>query len=85
MVLDVRYPLLVENADGPVLAMLHSVLRTIEINMNLKTKDIHKSLLATRRVEFLVSEVHEFGNSDSFAFPQSLLLAYNCAHRLSSI
>ncbi|KAB8044631.1 hypothetical protein GCM43_05405 [Janthinobacterium aquaticum] len=85
MVLDVRHPLLAENADGSVLAMLHSVLRTIEIKANLKTEDIQKSLLAAERVEFLASEVHEFGTSDSFTFPQSLLLAYNCAHRLSSI
>lgn len=85
MVVDARYPLLAENADGSVLVMLHSVLRTIEIKTNLKTKDIQKSLLAAKRVEFLASEIHEFGTSDSFAFPQSLLLAYKCAHRLSSL
>jgi hypothetical protein len=85
MVVDARYPLLTENADESVLVMLHSVVKTIEIKTNLNTKDIQKSLIAAQRVQFLATEIHEFGAPDSFTFPQSILLAYRCAHRLSSL
>jgi hypothetical protein len=85
IVVDARYPLLAENADGSALVMLHSVIRTFEIKTNLKAKDIQKSLLAAKQVELLANEVPEFGSNDSFSYPQSLLLAYNCAHRLSSL
>lgn len=85
IIVDARYPLLAENADGSALVMLHSVLRTFEIKTNLKTKDIQKSLQAAKQVELLAKEVPEFGYIDSFSYPQSLLVAYNCAHRLSSL
>lgn len=85
IVVDARYPLLAENADGSALVMLHSIVRTFEIKTNVTTKDIQKSLLAAKKVELLVREVREFENIDSFSAPQSLLVAYNCFHRLSSL
>lgn len=85
IVFDARYPLLAENADGSALVMLHAVVRTFEIKTNAKATDIQKSLVAAKRVELLAREVEEFGDIDSFSYPQSLLFAYRCSHRLRSI
>lgn len=85
IIIDARYPLLAENADGSTLVMLHSVIRIFEIKTNATTKDIQKSLKAAKTIELLAREVKEFGAADSFSSPQSILLAYNCVHRLSSL
>lgn len=85
IVVDARYPLLAENVDGSALVMLHSVIRMFEVKTNLTTKDIQKSLLAAKKVELLGREISEFGEVDSFSFPQSILLAYNCLNRLGSL
>lgn len=42
MIIDTRYPFLSVNLDGSVLAMLHSVIHTIELKTNLISSDIKK-------------------------------------------
>ena len=42
MILDSRYPLLSENSDGSVLAMLHSVVGTIECRTRIKAAGVEK-------------------------------------------
>ncbi len=85
IVVDARYPLLAENADGSALVMLHSVVCMFEIKTNVTTKDIKKSLGIAERTMSLVCEVEEFQGVESWCSPRTLLLAYNCANRLSSL
>jgi hypothetical protein len=42
LIVDSRYPLLAENNDGSVLAMLHSVVYCIEVKTNIRTTDLAK-------------------------------------------
>ncbi|MDD1622034.1 MAG: hypothetical protein LUQ11_11185 [Methylococcaceae bacterium] len=53
MVMDARYPLLAENQDGSVLAMLHSVIATIEVKRTL----VKKEVLKIRKNASLVGEL----------------------------
>lgn len=78
MILDSRYPLLAENEDGSVLAMLHSVIATIEVKTNLKSNDIKKMWQDSERLSRLASEIPEF-YIDIYGF------AYKCGSRLSTI
>lgn len=42
MVMDSRYPLLSQNLDGSVLAMLHSIIYAIEVKTNITSSDVKK-------------------------------------------
>ena len=84
IVVDSRYPLLSENADGSALVMLHSVVHVFEIKTNITTKDIKKSLNNTRKTLALAREVEGYG-TDSWSSFRAWLLAYNCAQRLGSL
>ena len=54
MALDSRYPLIAENLDGSVLAMLHSVIQTIEVKTNLTSTDVKQVALLQRTFTSLV-------------------------------
>ena len=84
MILDSRYPLLAENADGSVLAMLHSVIQTIEVKTRLTTHDIEKSWKDAISIMKLASEVDEYG-SDSFSSIRTSALAYRSSYLLDSL
>jgi len=64
MILDARYPLLAENADGSVLAMLHSVIKTIEVKTRITTRDISKAWKDAIEIMGLASEIanYSFGS-----------------------
>ncbi len=61
MILDSRYPLLSENADGSVLSMLHSLIATIEVKTSLSAKDIKKMWKDSIEIMSLASEVQGYG------------------------
>ena len=84
MVLDSRYPLLAENLDGSVLAMLHSVIQTIEIKTNLTSTDIKKVSNDTRKITELMNEVDVF-NKQSFSSPITKVFAYRIKNKLETI
>lgn len=85
MVLDSRYPLLAENMDGSVLAMLHSVIHTIEVKTNLTSSDIKKISSSTQKIRMLISELNIFSDYDSFISPITHVLAYRSKNRLNTI
>ncbi len=84
MILDSRYPLLAENADGSVLAMLHSVIKTIEIKTSLTTKDIEKSWADAKTIMTLASEVDEYGYG-SWGSVDTSVLAYQSSYLLKNL
>jgi len=82
LVLDSRYPLLSENSDGSVIAMLHSVISCIEIKTNIKNKDLQGIWKTSKTVRSLANVVFNdpkgFGNVDYMCF------SYRCGQRLDS-
>lgn len=62
MVMDARYPLISENKDGSVIAMLHSVLATIEVKLSLDRKEVNKMRNNARAITKLASEVFKSRN-----------------------
>lgn len=84
MVTDSRYPLLSENTDGSVLAMLHSILSTIEVKTNLSSKDIKKSWNDSVKIMELASHIDGYG-SNGWSSLSTKVLAYRCVQSLDGI
>lgn len=82
LILDARYPLLSENADGTVLAMLHSVLCTIEVKTRLTSRDIEKTWHNSIKIMELASEVEGYGYPDGWGAIWTEMIAYRCSHRI---
>ena len=53
IIMDARYPLLSQNEDGSVVAMLHSVIATIEVKLTLVKKEIAKIKKSGKRITLL--------------------------------
>lgn len=85
MILDARYPVLAENADGSVLAMLHSVIQVIEIKTNLRSSDIKKICSDVVKTRNLISQADDFKAINSFKAPVQSCLAYRIGNKLDSI
>jgi len=84
MILDSRYPLLAENADGSVLAMLHSVIQTIEVKTRITARDIEKIWQDSISIVELAEEVDGYGNSD-WRSVHITALAFRSAQRLDTL
>jgi hypothetical protein len=84
MIVDSRYPLLSENTDGSVLAMLHSVICTIEVKTNLSSKDIKKSWDDGVKIMELASHVDGYEDNNWGAI-STKVLAYRCLQSLDAI
>lgn len=82
LVLDSRYPLLSENSDGSVLAMLHSVISCIEIKTNIKNKDLQGVWKNSKAVRLLANEV--FNDPRGFGGVDYMCFSYRCGQRLDS-
>lgn len=63
MLMDSRYPLVSENRDGSVVAMLHSVLATVEVKLSLDGLEIEKIRRNEKTITKLASEVFPSPNS----------------------
>jgi hypothetical protein len=85
MVLDSRYPLLAENMDGSVLAMLHSVVWTIEVKTNITVTDIKKISNDVKKIRLLMNEIDIFNPPHSFCAPTTFAFAYRTRSKLESI
>ena len=57
MLIDTRYPFISENADGFVIAMIHSILSTIEVKRTLKKQDIEDIRKKSSIIDRLNSQV----------------------------
>ncbi len=85
MILDTRYPLLAENADGSVLAMLHSVVETIEVKTRISTRDIEKMWKDSVGIIDLAAEVTGYGDPNDFRMVRTTAFAYRSAQSLNSL
>ncbi len=85
MILDARYPLLAENADGSVLAMLHSVIQTIEVKTRITTRDIEKMWKDSIEIMELAAEVDGYGNPGDFRSVRTTAFAFRSAQRLDTL
>lgn len=85
MILDSRYPLLSENLDGSVLAMLHSVIQTIEVKTNLTSIDIKKIALSISKTRKLMNELDIFDCNNCFTAPITISLAYRIKNKLGTV
>ena len=84
MILDARYPLLSQNLDGSVLAMLNSVIRIYEVKTRISSKDLKKMWLNSSGIMQLAKEVpgyagEQWGALSTFAF------AYKSANRIDTL
>ena len=84
MIVDSRYPLLSENSDGSVLAMLHSIICVIEVKTNLSSKDIKKSWDDSVKIMKLASSIDGYGGHE-WGSISSKVFAYRCSQRLDTI
>ena len=84
MVLDARYPLLSENTDGSVLAMLHAVIKTIEVKTRITTRDVKKTWANSLEIMSLASEVEGYGGHEWGAVITSGF-AYRSANRFATL
>ena len=86
MLLDPRYPLLSENADGSVLVMLHSVVATIEVKTRLASKDIRKMREDAIKINTLAGEVEGYAyNTEGWGMIEPWGFAYGCTNRLNTL
>ncbi|MCG3703103.1 hypothetical protein L5F68_02015 [Aliarcobacter butzleri] len=85
MIIDTRYPFLSVNLDGSVLAMLHSVIHTIELKTNLISSDIKKISSDISKIRMLINEVEEFDDIGSFMSPINSAFAYRIKNKLETI
>ena len=84
MILDSRYPLLSENSDGSVLAMLHSVVGTIECKTRITTTDIKKLWANASTINTLASEVEGYAGTAWGSLSQ-FVFAYRSRQRLNTL
>ncbi len=85
MILDARYPLIAENADGSVLAMLHSVIQTIEVKTRITTHDIEKMWKDSIEIMELAAEVNGYGNPGDFSSVHTTAFAFRSAQSLDTL
>jgi len=92
MILDARYPLLAQNSDGSVLAMLHALVWAIEVKTSLRSRDMRQlwrtaSMLASLSEEIDGYAEHSSGvRSAGFAYHlgQALKATINSYHQALS-
>jgi len=84
MILDARYPLLAVNDDGSVLAILHSLVSTIEVKTRLSTGDIKKIWKDAARIMSLASQVNGY-SGEYWGAVMTCAFAYGCANKLDSL
>jgi len=84
MILDSRYPLLSENDDGSVLAMLHSVISTIEVKTNITSADMTKMWYDSEIIMGLAAEISSY-RSEEFMGLITRGFAYKCANKLDTL
>ncbi len=82
MILDSRYPLLAENNDGTVQAMLHSVVATIEVKTRITTLDINKIQNNSAKIISLSSDVF---SDDGWSGVFSIAFAYRSKNRIKTL
>jgi hypothetical protein len=85
LILDARYPLLAENPDGTVLAMLHAVLTAFEVKTRMTTRDVARGWDNARQIMDLAGELRRYGNHGGWTAVRTDAIAYRLAQRLETI
>lgn len=85
MVMDSRYPLLSQNLDGSVLAMLHSIIYAIEVKTNITSSDVKKICENTKKIQILINEIDQFCSGGCWSAPRLKSIAYRCKTKLETI
>ena len=85
MILDTRYPLLAQNADGSVMAMLHSVIASIEVKTRLSTRDIPKMWSDAIEIMRLANEVEPYGELGEWGSISTEVFAYRSAQSIDAL
>lgn len=83
MLLDARYPFLNVNLDGSVLAMMHSVIATIEVKTNITSKDIKKVCNDSDKIHRLYDEIYDKDEGWKRAFAKCF--AYRSTVKLNTL
>jgi len=84
LILDSRYPLLSENNDGSVLAMVNSVVAAIEVKTRITTRDV--SSMWENNISTLSLLKEEWPDDESaFCVPLTLGLAYRSRNRFDTL
>lgn len=83
LIIDSRYPLLAENNDGSVLAMLHSVIYCIEVKTNIRTTDLSKMQNNSKKIIGLAN--NEFTTTDGSHNISCVAFAYRSECRLETL
>ncbi|GAB5407094.1 MAG: hypothetical protein Aurels2KO_53250 [Aureliella sp.] len=83
MVIDTRYPLIAQNEDGSVLAMLHSVIGTIEVKRTLTKSENLKIRKNATAINNLQSQV--FGDNSEYGSLLQLAFAYRTSIKIDTI
>ena len=82
LILDARYPLLAENSDGSVLAMLHSVIDTIEVKTRMTSRDIKRGWANAITIRQIANEVRGYGSLKGWSMVGTFAIAYRIAQQL---
>lgn len=83
LLLDTRFPLVAQNDDGSVLAMLHSVIGTIEVKRTLTKSEIQKIHKNSGTVAKLQSQA--FGDDFTWASMLQRAVAYRTSIKIETI
>lgn len=80
LILDSRYPFLNVNLDGTVLAMMHSVISTVEVKTSLVSSDIKKICKDSLKINALFNE--SFDTLGAWGRPFTQAFAYRSKIRI---
>lgn len=79
LILDARYPLLAENADHSVRAMLHSVVWAVEIKTTFRSRDFAGMWANARRAMQLAEQIKGYGLASEPVSIRTSAFAYHAA------
>lgn len=83
MVLDARYPLLSQNADGSALAMFHSIIATVEIKTMLGKREIASVWSTTSKIRAMEQQRIPVTGSPMRLY--QVCLAYRCSVKMETL
>jgi uncharacterized protein DUF6602 len=84
LLLDARYPLLAENPDGSVLAMLHAVVAATEVKTRLTTRDVRRGWKSACSIMEISNDVKGYGKPSGFSSVHTEAIAYRVAQSLET-
>jgi hypothetical protein len=84
LILDSRYPLLAENADGSVRAMLHAVVWALEVKTTLRTADCRRMWENAQDIMIAAGEIKGYGIDADPISVRTSAFAYRAAQGIDA-